>query len=152
MGIERLRAFLLRHHVFALDTPVFIYQMQAHPRYFVHTDEIFSWLERSGSRAITSTVTMTELLVQPYRDDDEKRADDFLGLLSTYPNLDWIAPNLQIAVIGARIRARHRLQTPDALQAATALHVKASALITNDPVFERVQELEVLVLDDLLRG
>jgi len=93
---------------------------------------------------------MTELLVLPYRERDEQRANDFYGLLSTYPNLDWIAPNLEIAELAARIRALHRLRTPDALQAATAVHAQATGLITNDPVFERVEGIETLVLDHLL--
>jgi len=93
---------------------------------------------------------MTELLVLPYREGDEQRADDFYGLLSTYPNLEWVAPNLEIAELAARIRAVHRLQTPDALQAATAVHSMATGLITNDPVFERVDGFETLVLDQLI--
>jgi predicted nucleic acid-binding protein len=92
---------------------------------------------------------MTELLVQPYREGDEQLANDFYGLLSTYPNLDWIAPNLEIAEIAARIRALHRLRTPDALQAATAVHSQATGLITNDAVFERVEGFRTLVLDEL---
>ncbi len=60
---------------------------------------------------------MTELLVAPYRDSDEQRVDEFYALLSTLPNLDWIAPNLEIADVAARLRAGHRLRTPDALQA-----------------------------------
>jgi len=93
---------------------------------------------------------MTELLVLPYREGDEQLANDFYGMLSTYPNLDWIAPNLEIAELAARIRAAHRLQTPDALQAATAVHSLATGLITNDPVFERVESFETLVLDQLI--
>lgn len=150
MGVERLRAFLLRHRQIALDTSIFIYHLEPNPKYLAHTDPIFSWLERSESRAVTSTITMTELLVLPYREGDEQRANDFYGLLSTYPNLDWIAPNLEIADLAARIRALHRLQTPDALQAATAVHTQATGLITNDPVFERVEHFETLVLDNLL--
>jgi predicted nucleic acid-binding protein len=42
------------------------------------------------------------------------------------------------------------LRTPDALQAATAVHAGATGLITNDPVFERVEGLETLVLESLL--
>jgi predicted nucleic acid-binding protein len=93
---------------------------------------------------------MTELLVQPYRDSDEQRVDEFYGLLSTYPNLDWLAPNLEIADLAARIRAIHRLRTPDALQAATAVQAEATGLITNDPVFERVKDFETLILERLL--
>ncbi len=150
MGVERLRAFLRRHRRIALDTSIFIYHLEPNPKYLAYTDPIFSWIERSESKAITSTITMTELLVLPYREGDEQRANDFYGLLSTYPNLDWIAPNLEIAELAARIRALHRLQTPDALQAATAAHSQATGLITNDALFERVEGFQTLVLDQLL--
>lgn len=150
MGVERLRAFLRRHRRIALDTSIFIYHLESNPKYLRYTDPIFSWLERPQSKAITSTITMTELLVLPYRDDDEQRANDFYGLLSTYPNLDWIAPNLEIADLAARIRALHRLRTPDALQAATAAQGRATGFITNDSVFERVEGFQTLVLDKLL--
>jgi predicted nucleic acid-binding protein len=151
LEVERLRTFLRRHRRIALDTSIFIYQLEPNPKYLAHTDPIFSWLERAGgSTAVTSTITMTELLVLPYREDDEQRANDFYGLLSTYPNLDWIAPNLEIADLAARIRALLRLQTPDALQAATAVHAQATGLITNHPIFERVIGFETLVLDRLV--
>ena len=150
MGVERLRSFLRRHRRVALDTSIFIYQLEPNPKYLAYTDPIFRWLELPDSTAITSTITMTELLVQPYRDSDEQRANDFYGLLSTYPNLDWIAPNLEIADLAARIRALHRLRTPDALQAATALHTLSTGLITNDPAFERVEGFETMVLDELV--
>ncbi|MGB8010071.1 MAG: PIN domain-containing protein [Terriglobales bacterium] len=150
MGVERLHAFLRRHRRIALDTSIFIYQLESNPKYLAHTDRIFSWLERAESVAVTSTITMTELLVLPYRVRDEQRANDIYGLLSTYPNLDWIAPNLEIADLAARIRARHRLRTPDALQAATAVHSQSTGLITNDAVFERVEGFQTLLLDQLL--
>jgi len=127
LGVERLRAFLRRHRRVALDTSIFIYQLESNPKYLAYTD-----------------------LVLPYREGDEQQADDFYGLLSTYPNLDWIAPNLEIAELAARIRALHRLRIPDALQAATAEHSLATGLITNDSVFRRVEKFQTLVLDDLL--
>jgi predicted nucleic acid-binding protein len=150
LGISRLRAFLRHHGRIALDTSVFIYQLEANPQYLALTDRIFSWIEQPGSKAITSTITMTELLVQPYRDLDEQRVDEFYGLLYTYPNLDWIAPSLEIADFAARIRALYRLRTPDALKAATAASAKATGLITNDQVFQRVEEFETLVLHHVL--
>ena len=92
---------------------------------------------------------MTELLVQPYRDNDEHQVDEFYGLLSTYPNLDWVAPDLAIADVAARLRALHRLRTPDALQAATAIQGSATGLITNDSAFQRMNDFEVVMLDEL---
>ena len=93
---------------------------------------------------------MTELLVHPYQKSDVVRINELFGLLSTYPNLEWIAPDLDIAARAAEIRAVLRLRTPDALQAATAVHARATALVTNDPVFRRVSQLEVLILDEFL--
>lgn len=150
MGLTRLRSFLQRHRTIALDTSVFIYQWDANVRYLPFTDPIFSWIERGDSQAVASTVVMTELLVQPYRGADQQRLDELYGLLSTYPNLDWIALDLEIADIAARLRAIHRLKTPDALHAATAVRCRATGLVTNDPAFERVDDFETLVLDRLL--
>lgn len=113
------------------------------------TDQIFAWLEQLGHTAVTSTITMTELLVQPYLNSGQEPVNEFYALLATYPNLDWIAPDLEIADTAARIRATHRLRTPDALQAATAIHAAASGLVTNDPVFERVDGFETMLLDQL---
>ncbi len=150
MGVERLRLFLRRHRRIALDTSVFIYQLEANARYLALTDSVFAWVERSGHEAVTSTITMTELLVPSYRDKDEHRVDAFYGLLSTYPNLQWIAPDLETADLAAKLRAGYRLRTPDALQAATALRAQATGLITNDPIFARIGELEAAVLDQFL--
>ncbi|HUJ29833.1 MAG TPA: PIN domain-containing protein [Candidatus Acidoferrum sp.] len=150
MGLEDLGAYLHRHKRIALDTSVFIYHLEANPKYLAFTDRIFSWVERPGSSAVTSAITMTELLVQPYRARDEGRVDQFYGLLSTYPNLEWIPPDIEIADRAARIRALHHLRTPDALQAATAVHAQATGLITNDPAFKRVEHIDTLILDRLL--
>jgi predicted nucleic acid-binding protein len=150
LGVEQFRVFLRRHRRIALDTSVFIYQLEANDRYVALADAVFSWLERPGHTAVTSTITMTELLVPSYRNADENRVDEFYALLSTYPSLDCISPGLELADSAARLRATHRLRTPDALQAATAIHEKATALITNDPVLARVREFETAVLDNFL--
>ena len=150
MGLDDVHRFLRRHRRIAFDTSVFIYQLEANSRYLHLTDPIFAWLERRDSRAVTSTITMTELLAQPYRDSDQRRVDEFYGLLSTFPNLDWIAPSLEIADMAARLRALHRLRPPDALQSATAVYAQATGLITNDSVFRRVDSFDTLVLEELL--
>jgi predicted nucleic acid-binding protein len=92
---------------------------------------------------------MTEVLVQPYRTGNEPLVNQYFGLLSLFPNLEWIAPDLPIADAAAQIRANHRLRTPDALQAATAIHCGATALLTNDPDLARIPGIEVGVLDQL---
>ncbi len=124
--------------------------LEANARYLPLTDPVFAWLERPAHAAVTSTITMTELLAPAYRNGGEQMVSEFYSLLTTYPNLDWIAPSLEIADIAARIRAVHRLRTPDALQAATAIHAQATGLIRNDLAFERWGGLEELMLERIL--
>ena len=150
MGLNRLNAFLRRHRRIAFDTPVFICALESNPRYIAFADRALDWLEQPHHAGVTSTLTMTELLVLPYRNGDEVRVNHFFGLLSTFPNLDWVAPDLAIADEAARIRGVHLLKTPDALQAATAVRSHATGFITNDPDFRKVSEFETLLFDELL--
>jgi predicted nucleic acid-binding protein len=149
LGLTLLRAFLGRHRRIALDTSVFIYYLEANPSYVDLAGEVFTWLERSPNSAVTSTITMTELLVHPYRAANEPLVNQYYGLLSIFPNLEWVAPDLAIADTAARIRAHYRLRTPDALQVATAIRGGAVAILTNDSDMARVPEIEVGVLDQL---
>jgi predicted nucleic acid-binding protein len=143
---------LSRHRKVGLDTSVFIFQVEENKLYFQLTDAVFSWLEGARAQAVTSTVTLLELLVQPYRLADIDRVNKFYALLSTFPHLEWIAPTLQIADMGARLRAEYNLRTPDAVQAATAVSCDATGFISNDTGFRRVAGLDVMVLDDLLEA
>ena len=95
---------------------------------------------------------MLELLVKPYRYDESDETDNIYALLSTYPHLDWQPVSLGIADRAAQVRADINLKTPDAIQAATALIAGATGLISNDPAFRRVTDLEVMILDDLLKN
>ena len=99
---------------------------------------------------MTSTITLLELLVQPYRLADVDRVNKFYALLSTFPNLEWVAPTLEIADMGARLRAEYNLRTPDAILAATAVSRGATGFLSNEVGFRRIRALKILVLDDLL--
>ena len=93
---------------------------------------------------------MVELLVRPIRLDAAEVVDAIYGLVGRYPELAWVALTLPIAERAAQLRAHHNLQTPDAIQVATALHAGASGFVTNDRRLSRVVELDVFVLDDAL--
>ena len=54
-------------------TSVFIYYLETNPAYVDLAAEVFAWVERPPNTAVTSTITMTELLVQPYRASNERR-------------------------------------------------------------------------------
>ena len=107
-------------------------------------------MERPGNSAVTSTLTFAELLVPAYRGMSKERLAPFVGLHAAYPNLQWLAPNLHIAARAAQLRAKHRLKTPDAVQAATAVAVGATGFISNDFALPRVDLFETPTFDELL--
>ena len=141
-------AGLRKHQRVAVDTNVLIYQFERNPHYFPLTNELFIWLENPHHRAVTSTVTMAEILVKPYQLGAEDLAEDVFGLLRVYPHLEWIAPDLDHTALAAQLRAKYRLKMVDALQAATARLAGATCLVANDAAFRKVDGLKVLLLDD----
>ena len=150
MSRDRLTEFLHRHRRIGLDTSVFIYQIEGTPRYCEVVNGIFAWLQGPHARALTSTITMLELLVAPYRAADLHRVNRFYALLSTYPHLEWVVPTLEIADRAARLRAEYGLRTPDAVQVATTLVEKVEGFISNDAQLKKLAGLDLLLVDELL--
>ena len=145
-----LKGFLSKHPCLCLDTSIFIYFVEEDARYHRICARIFEAVEKGQVRAATSTLSLLEILVQPYREKLDGLVLKFYALLTTYPNMRWIELSKEIADSAARIRAEYRLKTPDAIQVATAVSSGATGFICNDPVFKRVRECECLLLDDCL--
>ena len=58
--------FTLRtSQIIGLDSAVFIYHFEAHRRYKALCAEVFDCMEVGAVQAVTSTVTLVEVLVQP---------------------------------------------------------------------------------------
>jgi predicted nucleic acid-binding protein len=150
VSADRIDAFLENHRSIGLDSNVFIYAVEAHPKYLELVKPILRWTLGPSGKAVTSTITMTEALARPYRLAELALVQECHALLITYPHIEWIPPTLQIADPAAQIRADHNLRTPDAIQAATALAAGVKGFVTNDPIFRRVPALDVLILDELL--
>lgn len=149
VGPTPIEKFLLKHEMVALDTSIFIYFVEQHPSYFSLCDRILKDIETGHTKASTSSLSLVEVLVQPYRLNKDELVLRFYSLLTTYPNLSWIELTLSIADLAARLRAYHRLKTPDSIQVASAISSSATGFICNDPAFKRVKEIECLVLDEL---
>jgi len=145
-----LAEFLRKHQRIGLDTSMFIFEVEESRKYIEMVHPIFRWLEKPESYGITSTVSMLELLVHPYRRSDLDTVNRFYALLSTYPNLHWVELTLPVADAAARLRAEFNLKTPDAIQAASAMSLQATGFISNDPAFKRLESLDVIILDELL--
>lgn len=91
-----------------LDTNVFIYFLETHPRYGSWCASLFDLIERGHNPAMTSAITLLELLVQPYRDQKEDLAQKIFALTTTYPRLEWVPLTMNLADQAAELRARYR--------------------------------------------
>jgi hypothetical protein len=73
--------------IVAVDTAPLIYFIERHPRYFSTIDPFFEALDRRHFQAITSTLTLTEVLVLPLRAGNSSLASDYLNILTKSRNL-----------------------------------------------------------------
>jgi predicted nucleic acid-binding protein len=145
-----MRGLPAERECIGLDTNVFIYFLEAHPQYGSWCASLFDMIERGHNPAVTSTVTLLELLVLPYRNQKEELAQKIFALTSTYPGLEWVPLTMNLADRAAELRARYRLSTPDAIQLATAISRRATRFYGNDRSLRRVSEIECLIVEDLI--
>ena len=132
-----------------LDTPIFIYHMEANPVYLPITNMIFSSIAQGKQQAITSVITLMEVNIHPFRLGREDIARKYETLLVNYPNLKIVDINRSIVRQAARLRADYRLHSADALQIASSIVYRAQVFITNDRQLTRVDQLmDIVILDD----
>ena len=143
---QRLERFLKKHKRVGLDSNILIYLIEGNPQLYRISKKIFQSIEKGQNQGVCSTLSLLEVLVQPYRLKNEELVNQFYGLLTTYPHLTWVELSTEIADIGARFRAQYNLKTPDAILAATAFQSGATCFIGNDIQLKRVKELDVLIL------
>ena len=132
-----------------IDTSPLIYLFERNPDYFAKMLRIVDYIETAPLQVFTSIITLAEILVQPLRVGNTDLAEQYHDILVTRDDYVLVEVSTDIAISAAAIRARYSLRTPDAVHAATAVRTGCDAILTNDSDFRRVQDLNVLVLDDL---
>jgi predicted nucleic acid-binding protein len=149
--MKALQNFLKNHSVIGLDTSLFIYHLEDHPRYSALTEVIFGALENGTNRGVTSYLTLMEILTKPKAESLVQVARDYEYYLTTFPNLTFYEMGLDVARKASDVRSVERIKAPDAIQVATAILCGATAFLTNDKIFERVKGIDILILDKLLK-
>lgn len=132
-----------------LDTSPFIYFVEQNPLYIDVMREVFKRITNGNFQACSSVITLTEVLVQPLRQNNQTLAANYRDLLFNGVNFNLFSLTASIAETAAKLRAKYNLRTPDALQIATALENGGDAFLCNDNGLKRVTELKTLILDGL---
>jgi predicted nucleic acid-binding protein len=132
-----------------IDSPAFIYFIEAHPRYGPIVAAVFRLIAAGRLHSITSAVTPAEVLVHPLRTGDRSLVRAYRSLLFGSDAMQTVPIGPGIGERAAGLRARYRLRTPDALQLAASLAHGCEAFLTNDRALSRVTDLRIVVLDEL---
>jgi predicted nucleic acid-binding protein len=131
-----------------IDTMVFIYHLEDHPDFSTITERLFDAVEKGKFHAITSLITLLEILVKPKKEGLTKVVSDYRDLLLTFQNLKFIPVDLRVTDLASTLRAKYSIRTPDAIQIATAIAEGAAAFITNDDQLKKVNEIEIVLLEE----
>jgi len=143
---------LEKYKKIALDTNIFIYLIEKNEKYVKHVKKLFDMIEKGRMYAVTSTLLYTEVLAKPFEEENQKVVDLYRVFLSTFPNLIVQDVDKSISVMAAKLRAKYRIRTPDAIFLATGMVNKADAYITNDVRLKKIKEIEVLTIDEIVCG
>ena len=141
----------LKGKIVGLDTMVFIYHFEENQIYSPLTFSIFESLEKGNFNAVTSILTLLEILVKPKKENNSLLIERYKLLFETFPNLQVKELNENIADIASGLRANYNINTPDAIQIATSLEAHADIFITNDTSLKKITEIKVLLLSEMLK-
>lgn len=146
-----LKEELVKAEVVGIHTVCFIYYLEGGKWADALKENLFAPLEGGEFRAVVSTLLTTELLVRPKSLGREDVCRKYIGLIYSFPNLEVVPFDLDIAVRCAEIRAKYRIRTPDAVHLATAAEKGARVFVTNDAGLPpQVDNVKTVVLKDYL--
>jgi len=128
------------------NSNIFIYNLEGNSEFVKFTDSIFKKLLANKLKAVTSIVSLIEILSFQKTSNVAKQLTE--DLFST-PNLEVFDVNQEIAVEAAKIRREYGFRLPDAIQLATAKCAKTEIFITNDQKLKKFKLLKVILLKEV---
>ena len=135
-----------------IDTAPIIYFIEKHDRYLNVLRPLFVEIDAANIEAITSTITLLEVLVQPLRTKNEGLAERYRDILLYSEGLTTFEVLHEVSEMASKLRARYSIKTPDAIQIAVGVLYGANRFLTNDPALKKVSDISVLVLDEFIEN
>lgn len=141
-----------------IDTNIFIYALDDVPPFASLVQDVLDAVDLHRLHAVTSELTLCELLVVPFRQNDREAEDSGRAMLCQRPCLEVVPVSWPVLEKTARLRAAQlSLRTPDAIHLATAQLADCSVFLTNDAHLQIAEaDLKTIVLsafvDDSAKG
>jgi predicted nucleic acid-binding protein len=134
-----------------VDTSIFIYFIEKkNPAYIQILREFFKKNKDGKIRLVTSTITLLEVLVQPFKQSRYDLVEKYKKILEESEYIELVDFNTLISEISAKIRAKSGIRTPDAIQIGTSIHREADYFLTNDRRLKSVEDIPIILLEDFV--
>lgn len=131
-----------------IDTAPFIYLLDETPQYVSLMQQVFLDCLKNNTAMVTSTVTITEYLVLPYRTNNLVKIKNFADFIRD-TNIFVMPISREIAELAAKLRAENStLKSMDVLQLATAIHTQCEVLITNDKKLAQNKQIKCILANE----
>nr|WP_319538552.1 type II toxin-antitoxin system VapC family toxin [uncultured Methanospirillum sp.] len=135
-----------------LDTNIFIYALEAFPEYLELIQSLFSSIDSGKYKAVTSELTLAEVLVKPLIDHNAELEYVYQSTIQSSDSIDVIPISRDILIEAAKNRAGSpSIHLPDAIHAATARLHQCSSFITNDKRLASLSGIQVIILSNYTR-
>ena len=134
----------------ALDTAIFIYVIEEHPRFLPLLDPLFKEADRGARELVTSALTLMEVLIVPYRAGQRVLADRYEALLTRSRGVRLVDLTRDQLRAAAQLRATTGVKTPDALQLVAAISAGCHSFLTNDRRLPTIPGLKIRQLASYL--
>jgi len=133
-----------------LDANIFIYTIEHSDIYKPLLTELFKQIDYGNIQAITSELTLAEVLVKPFADENTELVSIYQNLLVSAEIITLLNINQKILLDSAKYRAKFGGKLPDAIHVTTAISSNAKFLLTNDNGIKVSDLIEVLYLSDFV--
>ena len=132
------------------DSNLFIYLIEEDNNYFSKIESLLEYQENNDFEIITSTLSLGEVLVKPYKEDRQELIKAYEAVFS---EIELIPASKDVTREFARLRAKNNVKSPDALQVASAIIGGAGIFITNDERLSKVSspDLQIYSLDSFIK-
>jgi len=134
-----------------IDTAPIIYYIEAHPQFGPLAKEIVDSFRSGKLIALSSVITLVEVLPKPIERGNDELARKFSKFLKTGKNIKLLDISADIAELAGRLRGQYKsLRALDAIQIAASISAGAGAFITNDVKLRQIKEVKSIILKDFL--
>lgn len=135
----------------ALDTAIVIYFIEASPAWLPVVRPLFLAADSGQLELVSSAVTLLEVLVVPYRANDQVLAARYEALLTRSRGVRLIDITRSQLRRAAQLRAATGARTADALQLSAAREAGCTVLVTNDRRLPQLSGLRIVQLAEYAR-